>query len=78
MRECILHFINTAEGIKGVDLAMRVMEKMNPLRFTSGQFYEELGKLAENGEILRMEYVLNDRKDIVRSFYLPRGSEINP
>ena len=78
MRECILHFINHAEGIKGVDLAMRVMEKMNPHRFTSGQFYEELGKLVENGEVIRLEYVMNERKQDVKSFYLPKGSEFNP
>ncbi len=75
MRQCILSIIEHAEGIKSVDLAMKVMERINPVRFDVGMYYEELGTLVEDSDVLCFTYVVNDN---VKSFYLPRGTEINP
>ncbi len=75
MRQCILSIIEHAEGIKSVDLAMKVMEKILPTTFEMDMYWRELGTLVENGDALCFTYVVNDN---VKSFYLPRGTEINP
>ena len=61
MREAILSVINLSQGIKGVDLALKVMERINPMKFDSAMFFLELEHLAHAQEFVEIEYTLAKR-----------------
>lgn len=76
MREAILKIINSGQGIKGVDLVLKVLTELFPSEFKSGQVLEELTRMVKEGEIIEIEYTLPDMNYRIRSFYLPKGTKL--
>lgn len=79
MREIILHMVNTHEGLKGVDLALKVMGEINPVVFKYEDYLPILRELVRSGEVIELEYVLPDSGNthyFPKHIYFPKGTEI--
>jgi len=76
MKDIIINIVESSQGIKGVDLALKVMSLVNPQKFDSGIFASELVSLVTSGEILEIEYILPEMNYRVKSFYLSKGTKI--
>ncbi len=78
--DTILWAVNTSEGIKGVDLALKVLEKTSPNYFESHLYQSCIEELVEKNKILEVEYILPseriERVKRIKSFYLPIGTGI--
>jgi len=77
MRDIILKAINDSQGIKNVELSLKVLSIILPLEFNTDEFHEELSYLVEEGEILEIEYTLPSMDYRIKSFYLPKGTSIH-
>ena len=77
MRDNILNVINSNSGIKEVQLAMRVMQYIEPSQFSDAIFHHELAKLLLNGEIIAVHYVLPTMNDRQKSVYFPKGTKMS-
>ena len=73
-KEAILEAVSN--GIKNVDLALKVMERINPLRFDEEEFHLDLDVLISSGEIIEIEYFLPQMIHRAKSFFLPKGTII--
>jgi hypothetical protein len=76
MREVILQMVNAHQGIKGVDLALKVMSEINPAVFNIEEYWEALFSLTISKEIVEVEYILPQLTYRVKSIYFPKGTEI--
>lgn len=75
MRDTILEVINNAQGIKNVELSLKVMDRINPVKFNFQLFLDELQKLVDDKEVIEIEYVLSNMNYRIKSFYLPKGTK---
>lgn len=75
MKQHILNVINSNSGIKEVQLAMRVMQYIDPSRFSDASFHHELTLLVAKNDVMMIEYTLPSISGMKR-FYLPKGTEI--
>lgn len=80
-RNVILSVINANHGLKAIDLSLKIMEWMNPTKFSSQEFAEALDSLILDDEIIELPYTtLETIKNVqhVRqsSIYFPKGTRI--
>ena len=77
MRDAILKVVSSSQGIKNVDLALKVLTELLPSsEFKAEQVMEELEKLVNEGEVIEIEYVLPEMNYRIKSFYLPKGTKL--
>jgi len=68
--------VNASGPIKGVDLALKVLQNLHPYEFESREFLRILDSLVQHGEILEVEYLLPSMRDRVKSLYFPIGTAV--
>ena len=76
MKQIILEIVNNCQGIKAVDLALKVMERVGPANFDSLLYQNKVEELIMFNEIMEIKYVLPSLKYRVKSFYLPKGTKV--
>lgn len=76
MREVILRMINSHQGIKGVDLALKVMSEINPSVFKVEEYWDALNSLIGSKEIVEVEYTLPQLSYRIKSIYFPKGTAV--
>lgn len=74
MKEIILRMVNAHQGIKGVDLALKVMSEISPVIFVLQDYWTALTELLESDEVIEFEYALLDTP--IRSIYFPKGTTL--
>lgn len=74
MRAIILNMVNVHQGIKGVDLALKVMGEINPVIFNIEEYWITLDSLIQSKEIMEVEYILPQLNYRVKSIYFPKGT----
>jgi hypothetical protein len=73
-REIIIKVVNENNGIKGVDLSLRVMALINPVKFDKDEYFQSLSKAIEDGEILELEFTVPKVDYKVKSIFFPKGT----
>ena len=73
--------VNTNGGLKSNDLSLKVMEVINPTKWSSQEYCEALDGLVVDGELLELPYIIPSNgsvSDPIRlfSFYFPKGTRI--
>lgn len=76
MKETILHMVNTHQGLKGVELAVKVMSVMDPVMFSHSVFTVAVSELVRDGELIEIEYTLPQMEYRLKSFFLPKGTTL--
>lgn len=78
LRKTILNCVNSAQGLKGVELVLKVMATYgpNPTRLNNNQYNLELERLVEEKEIVEIEYILPSIDYRIKSIYFPKGTTI--
>ncbi len=71
----ILDIVTASQGLKGVDLTLRVMS--NDLQVTSNELFDIIFDLIEKGDLVEIEYELPSMGYRTKSFILPRGTKVN-
>jgi hypothetical protein len=74
--EIITRIVNSSQGIKGVDLSLKVMEEINPHKFSIEEYNKALDELTKTNQILEIEYILPQMDYRIKSFFLPSGTEL--
>jgi len=77
-KEIIIKVVNENSGIKGVELSLRVITIINPLKFNKNEYLQSLLAVVEDGEILELEFTLSHLDYRVRSIFFPRGTILFP
>ena len=76
MKDIILEVVNRSSGIKAVDLALKVMEKVNPTVFDTEDFHKSFDTLIKDGEIIELEYIDPDTDYRIKSILFKKGTAI--
>jgi len=74
IKDTILQIVNEKQGIKAVELVLKVMDIVNPARFNLEEYNEGLTQLIHNREIIELEYILPNMENRVKSIYFPKGT----
>ena len=74
-REKILKCVTDNQALKVIELAIRVMCRINPVKFNKKEYETEIDKLVEEGEIVEVCYVL-PTIDKLKSLYFPKGTKV--
>lgn len=78
MRGVILQMIDRFPAIRTVDLALHVMERVNPTRFEFSMFQDELDRLKSDKQVIELKYKLRkDNEFVIKSIYFPKGTVTN-
>lgn len=76
MKEIVLRMVNAHQGIKGVDLALKVMGEVNPVIFKVEEYWDALNSLIGDKEIVEVEYTLPQLNYRIKSLYFPKGTAV--
>lgn len=76
MRDIILNMVNAHQGIKAVDLALKVMSEVNPVIFNIEEYWDALNSLIGSKEIVEIEYTLPQLSYRLKSIYFPKGTAV--
>jgi len=76
-KEAILHVVDAKTAVKNVDLALAVMERVNPTKFELEKYQSALEELVETGEIINVDYTLESMDYRTKSIYFPKGTVIS-
>ncbi len=76
LKQVILKCIDDSTGIRGVELALAVLNKTMPHYFESSYYQECLEELVKSGEVVEVEYVLPEMSYRVKSIFFPKGTQI--
>ena len=74
IRDAILVMVEANQGLKGVDLVVKVMSHIEPHLFNHKSFDLEIDKLISEGKVVEMEYILKKAPYAVKSIYFPEGT----
>jgi hypothetical protein len=77
LHEHIKEVIRQRGPIKGVDLALQVMDRVNPQLFSNDDYNKALAKLLSYGEIIELEYTLPDMLYRTKSIFFMKGTTIS-
>lgn len=77
MKEIITNIVNSSQGIKAVELVLKVMEEINPVKFDEKEYNKCLTELINNKEIVEIEYILHQMDYRIKSIYFPKGTIIH-
>lgn len=76
IRKAILDIVRNSNGIKNVDLALKVLERSIPYLFESHLYGDCIQELVDEGEIMEIEYVLPHMDYRTKSMYFPKGTKV--
>jgi hypothetical protein len=76
LKSAIIEVINVAQGIKGVSLSIKVIDKILPAQFDTKEYFEVLESLVKTGKVVEIEYELSDGLNRIKTFYLPENTGI--
>ncbi len=77
LKSVIIAKIISCQGLKDSDLALKVMEEVNPVRFDGKWFRDGLRDLVESGNIIKIEYTPPYQTRFgPKSFYLLAGTNV--
>lgn len=76
LKGIILESIQNSTGMRGVELALTVLNKTMPLYFETELYQECLGELVAEGEVIELEYVLPEMEYRTKSMFFPKGTQI--
>ena len=65
--------VNSHQGLRGVELAMKMMEEVGPSRFNLKEYSQAIRELIKEGEIVELEYY-GLRSYAIKSIYFPKGT----
>jgi hypothetical protein len=74
-KDLIIGKVNASTGIKSVDLALAVMDLVNPVKFNHEEYSNALSDAVERSEIVEMEFILPQIDYRTKSIYFPRGTK---
>lgn len=77
LRDAILRNIEAHQGLKGVELALKVMAMMGPGSFEHTDYNMEVMKLVNERQIIEVTYELPHMDYRTKSFYFPKGTKIH-
>ena len=77
LREAILTAIDSHQGLKGVDLIVKVMGLINPTTITPDAFQHELMRLVNERAVVELTYELAQMDYRVKSMYFPKGTRLH-
>ena len=77
LREAILTAIDSHQGLKGVDLIVKVMGLINPTTFAPDAFQHELMRLVNERAVVELTYELAQMDYRVKSMYFPKGTRLH-
>lgn len=77
LRDAILRNIEAHQGLKGVELALKVMAMMGPSQFEVTQYEMEVMKLVNERQIIEVSYELAHMDYRTKSIYFPKGTKIH-
>lgn len=73
LEQAIVDGVNNSGGLKATELAANVAGSVSA---DSKAFVKTLDKLIKMGELVEIEYVRPDAPEKIKSFLLPKGTEI--
>jgi hypothetical protein len=76
LKQVILESVNGSTGVRGVELALTVLNKTMPHYFEPPLYQEALEELVNEGEILELEYTLPEMDYRIKSIFFPKGTQI--
>lgn len=76
LKKLIHGFILNSQGIKGVDLAMKTLERTTPKFFDQEDFRQSIQELIESGDILELMYSLPSMESN-KLIYFPKGTKLH-
>jgi hypothetical protein len=76
LKQVILEVVNANTGMRGVELALKVLDRTMPRYFESPQYQEALDELVAEGSIVELEYTLPEMDYRTKSIYFPKGTQI--
>lgn len=74
MKETITRLVTLYNGIKAVDLALKVMEEVNPSKFDHNEYIKELNELIGSGEIRQIVYFTTGASLFDKKIYFSRDT----
>jgi hypothetical protein len=77
IRDAILNVIESNQGLKGVELALKVMSLVTPNHFNHDNFQTELQKLVNERRIVELTYELSNMDYRTKSMYFPKGTKLH-
>lgn len=77
VRDAILRTVEANQGLKGVDLVVKVMGLINPNFFTPEEFNAELMKLVNERMLVELTYELSNMDYRTKSMYFPKGTRLH-
>ena len=77
IREAILSAVDTHQGLKGVDLVVKVMGLINPTTVDHVEFQHQLQILVNNRELVELNYELPKMDYRMKSIYFPKGTKLH-
>ena len=70
----IIKTVTIKTAVTELDLALSVMEKINPVKFDRLQYDKVVKQLVYEKELVELKYVINNR---VKLLYFPKGTVIS-
>lgn len=75
LKKIIIDIVNDNNGLKSMELIPKLPESVF-IYLKSEDICETLDELVSNGDILEIEYSVPNYSYKIKSFYLPKGTEI--
>lgn len=76
LQNAILLAIDSHQGLKGVDLVIKVMHIVEPTKFTHDEFIAQLNYCVDKGLIVEIAYTLPILRYRCKNIYFPKGTKI--
>lgn len=73
-KDCLALAIKNANGCKGTEVPLLVKENIFEIKDDITNLLEEM---VEEGLIMEVQYVLPHLPNRIKSFYLPKGTEVH-
>lgn len=77
VRSYIIRTVEARQGMKGVELAVELAGEFFNSQMTNDAILDVIEELVLDGSILEIEYALPSMPYRVKSFYLPKGTDIS-
>jgi len=76
IEDLIIKVVESSQGIKAVDLTIKVISEIIPRDINNLDVLGVLQDLVLRGELVEIEYSLPQMSYRTKSFFLPKGSKI--
>lgn len=76
LKKHITDIVKNNPGIKGVDLALRLLDRTMPSYLDKDIYQQSLSELIIENGIMELEYVVPGMEYRIKSLYFPIGTQI--